>query len=253
MKRFLRVAALCALALLAAALPAFGAEADDRHIVVEVEALGKDQVEAVNNAWREAILQASGAFIDSKTELKDDQITERIISYSRGMVEKYEVVAADATRAGEGIYKVKIRAWVVRDLLRDGVKVATNKTAEMDVSMEDLAPPKEELDAAAIASQDARAVTRQAQAETGVELLSAMLARYNPADFIDSRMTGRVKLVPGKEEELCEVPLEVSFNQELYEKKFIPDLVQVLDQIATKKRDVTLTKQRDVLRRLANK
>lgn len=52
---------------------------------------------------------AAGNFIDSKTEVIDNKLTESIISYSCGLVARYEITAADDTRAAEGIYKLNMR------------------------------------------------------------------------------------------------------------------------------------------------
>ena len=67
--------------------------ADDKYVILDVEGEGANRNEAIEAAWLEGIRQAAGSFIDSKTELNDDKLTERIISYSRGLVEKYEIIS----------------------------------------------------------------------------------------------------------------------------------------------------------------
>ena len=52
---------------------------------------------------------------------------------------------ADEARSAEGIYTVRLKVWVESDLLRDGVKVAANKTAKVAFSKSDLQPEKEQL------------------------------------------------------------------------------------------------------------
>ena len=195
----------------------------------------------------------SGSFIDSKQELNNEELTERIISYSSGSIAKYEVTAADDTRADEGIYSVKLKVWVESDLLRDGVKVATNKTSRVAFSRSDLKPEKEELKVSEIENTDSMKDTNKANAESGVEALAAMPERYNPEDFINIKVVGKVTPVEGKEEEdLFQVLVELSFNEQLYNEAFIPDLKQVLDSISSKQKDVILTKQRDILRTISN-
>ena len=126
----------------------------------------------------------------------------------------------------------------------------------MSFRPDDLKPEKEELNPATIETTDAITKTKTENAGQGVELLSAMLERYNPEDFITFHVVGKVTPVQGKEdgkEDFVQVLVEVSFNDKLYNEAFIPDLKQVLDVIAAKKKDITLTKQRDVLRRISGR
>ena len=256
-KKFLSTAMLLTLLFSVSALSVSAAEnieTDGKYTVVTVESQGESRLEAIERGLVEALKLASGSFIDSKTELNDDDLTERIISYSRGSIAKYEVIMADDTKAEEGIYDVKLKVWVESDLLRDGVKVATNKTSKVAFKKEDLKPEKDDLKAAALENKDSMTETNKSNAASGVEALSAMLDRYNPEDFISIKVIGKVTPVKGKEaEDLCQVLVEVSFNDSLYNEAFIPDLKQVLDSISAKKKDITLTKQRDILRGIAGK
>ena len=227
--------------------------ANEQYVVIDAEGVGTDRASAMNSAWLEGIRQAAGAFIDSKTELNNDQITERIISYSRGLVEKYEVLSVDDSRVGEGIYKMKLRMWIVRDLLRDGTKHATAGSAEVSFSADDIErQKKEDIDARALEARNAQAETTKQKAQTAPELLSAMLERYKPEDFLSCYIPGKPKAVKGQQDKFT-LNVEITFNEKLYKEAFIPDLIQVLDQIAKSKKNVTLTRQKDQLRRLADK
>ncbi len=207
----------------------------------------------MDSAWLEGIRQAAGSFIDSKTELNNEQNTERIISYSRGLVEKYEILSVDDSRANEGLYKMKLRMWIVRDILKDGAKHATANTDEVSFSASDLKKPqKDDLDANALETRNAAAETAQRKAQTAPELLEAMLGRYKPEDFLSFYISGKPEAVKDKQDTFG-INVEISFNEKLYYEAFVPDLKQVLDQIAKSKKDVTLTKQREQLRNLKNK
>ena len=258
-KKFFCMAMLFALfislsAFSASASAADNIETDGKYTVVTVETQGENRLAAIEGGLVEALRLASGSFIDSKSELNNDELTERIISYSRGSISKYEVIMADDTKADAGIYNVKLKVWVESDLLRDGVKFAANNTSKVAFKKEDLQPEKDELKAAALENKDAMAATNKSNASSGVEALSAMLDRYNPEDFISIKVVGKVTPVKGKEaEDLCQVLVEVSFNDTIYNEAFIPDLKQVLDSIAAKKKDIPLTKQRDILRGIVNK
>ena len=250
MRKFFSVVLL----LCVIASPALSFETEGKNIIVDVTSTGENRLAAIEGGLVEALRQASGSFIDSKTELNNEELTERIISYSRGSIAKYEVTAEDTSKASEGLYTVKLRVWVESDLLRDGVQIAANKTSRVKFSPEDLAPEKPAVNPAEAQDNDKLAATNKNNASSGVDALSAMLERYNPEDFINIKVIGKVTPVKGKEaEDLCQVLVEVSFNDELYNGKFIPDLKQVLDTIAAKKKDITLTRERNNLRNISSK
>ena len=225
---------------------------DDKYIVVETDGQGATRLEAINAALLTAIRTAAGQFIDSKTELNNDELNEQIIAYSRGSVAGYDILSEDGSKADEGVYSVKVRVRVEREMIRDSVKTATNKTATVSFRPTDLKPEKEHLDPVTVQSTDAINTTNKGNEAQGAELLRAMLERYNPEDFITFRTVGKVTPVKDKED-FVQVLVEVSFNDKLYNEAFIPDLKQVLGQIAAKKKDITLTKQRDIIRRIRDK
>lgn len=229
--------------------------ADEQYIVLDVEGQGRNRSAAIEDAWLEGIRQAVGSFIDSKTELNNDKLTERIIAYSRGLVEKYEITGVDDSKAANGIYKLKMRVWVAKDLLKDGVNYATGEGTEIAFSAEDIkAREREALDAKAakeLESQNAKEKTGQDKAKKGAELLSAMLERYKPEDFLTYRIAGKPEPVKGKED-IFSVPIEVTFNEKHYYEKFVPDLEKVLDQVAAKNKKTVLMKQKNELRKLKN-
>lgn len=224
---------------------------DDSYVIVEAEGIGIDRASAMDSAWLEGIRQAARNFIDAKTELNNEQLIERIVSYSRGLVEKYEVLSVDDSQAG--IYKMKLRMWIVRDILWDGAKHAIAGSSEVSFSASDIRrQQKEELDAKTLEYRNAQAETAKLKAQTAPELLSAMLERYKPEDFLSCYIPGKPEAVKGQKDKFL-ISVEITFNEKLYKEAFIPDLLQVLDQIAKSKKSITLTKQRDQLRKLSDK
>lgn len=227
--------------------------AQDKYIVLDVDGEGKDRNSAIEAAWLTGIRQAVGSFIDAKTELNNDQLTERIIAYSRGLVDKYEVTGVDDSRASEGIYKVKMRIWIIQELLRDGADHASTNSASISFSAEDLIrKQKEELDAKALEARNAAAETAKMKAQTGADLLSAMLERYKPEDFLTCYIPGKPEPVKDKPD-LFRLNVQINFNNKLYKESFIPDLIQVLDQIASVKKNTMLVKYKNEFRNMAAK
>lgn len=64
-------------------------------IQVQAEGSGTSKLEATKNAWQEAVRQAVGVYMSSKTVVLDDDITESIAAYSRGQVDSYKVVKSE--------------------------------------------------------------------------------------------------------------------------------------------------------------
>ena len=247
MKRFLKLIFTAAF-LICICSSAFS---DDKYIVVDVEGKGKTRDEAIESAWLAGIRQAVGTFIDSKQELKDDKLTERIIAYSRGLVEKYEVTGVDDSRADRGIYSVNVRMWIVQELLRDGAQHASSGSAEITFSPNDIKRQKEELDAKSLEAPNAAEETSRKKAITGAELLGAMLERYKPENFLSCYIPGKPEPVKGKADTFT-LNIEVSFNGKLYSENFVPDLEQVLEQIAESKKNILMVKQKNELRTLSS-
>ena len=230
--------------------------ADDKYVILDVEGEGADRASAMDSAWLEGIRQAAGSFIDSKTELNDDKLTERIISYSRGLVEKYEIISVDDSKVSDGIYKLKMRMWIVKEILRDGTRHAIANSAEISFSASDLKKTKEdEINAAnanVLETHEIAAKTVKRKAQTAAELLEAMLDRYKPEDFLSCYIPSKPEAVKGKSD-VFNVNVELNFNEKLYKEAFIPDLIQVLDQIASVKKNTLLSKYKNELRDIASK
>ena len=70
---------------------------DDKTVTLITSGQGKTQDEAKQNALRNAIEQAFGAFISSHTEVVNDNLVkDEIISVSNGNIQKYEIISESA-------------------------------------------------------------------------------------------------------------------------------------------------------------
>jgi hypothetical protein len=82
------------LLLLACAFTITANAQDDKTVTLVVSGQGKTQDEAKQNALRNAIEQAFGTFISSKTEiLNDNLVKDEIVSVSNGNIQKFEVIS----------------------------------------------------------------------------------------------------------------------------------------------------------------
>ncbi len=226
--------------------------ADDKYVILDVEGEGANRSEAIEAAWVEGIRQAVGSFVDAKTELNDDQLTERIVQYSRAIVDKYEIMSVDDSKADDGIYKLKMRVWIVREILRDGARHATGGEAVISLTPSDFKKQREENSHKELENKNAAAITQQAKAKSAAEILEAMLDRYKPEDFLTCYIPGKPEPVKDKQDFFM-LNVEISFNEKLYKEAFVPDLIQVLDQIASVNKNTLLSKYKKELRDLAAK
>lgn len=248
MKRTEIFAAILLLVLIFCAT-SFAAD-DEKYVVLDVESEGATRSEAVEAGWLEGIRTAVGSYIDAKQELNNDQLTERIIAYNRGLVERSEIIGVDDSKAAQGVYKVKQRLWILRDALRDGAKHVTAGSAEISFSPEDVKRRREELNLKDLETKNASQETSKAKSQTGAELLSAMLNRYKPENFLTCYIPGKPEPVKDKPD-MFTLKVEISFNAKLYKESFVPDLEQVLDQISAVKKNGLLIKKKNELRNIA--
>ncbi len=84
---------------------------DDKTVTLVVSGQGKTQDEAKQNALRNAIEQAFGTFISSKTEiLNDNLVKDEIVSVANGNIQKFEVISE--VQIPSGNYATSLKATV---------------------------------------------------------------------------------------------------------------------------------------------
>ena len=102
---------------------------DKNRIVVEAEGIGPTKLEALQSAWMEAVRKGVGMFMTAKTEIVNDDITEKIVTHSRGQVNSYEVISE--TNGVDG-WVVKIKANIDKDILEETAQAVQSKSVAFD-------------------------------------------------------------------------------------------------------------------------
>lgn len=100
------------------------AEEIKEKIQVEAEGTGPTKFDALQQAWIAAVRNAVGMFMTSKTELNDDVLTEKIVTYSQGQVDSFKIL--EETQKN-GIYYTKIIANIDKDILQSAAKNSSQK------------------------------------------------------------------------------------------------------------------------------
>ena len=109
-------------------------EGDANIRVVTVEGVGVDVASAKTDAYREAVRQVVGAFVDSASLVSNDQLIEdKVITLSSAFVEKSEPLKE--TQDGR-LVRVRLRAHVRVNKLLDALR--TNEISRVEVDTESL-------------------------------------------------------------------------------------------------------------------
>lgn len=162
--RSLKIFALL-LALMMTPMGAWAA-GDEGRLTVLAEGSGATKLEALQQAWMEAVRKGVGLFLTSKTQAIDDDVTEKIVTHSRGQVDSYKVLSEVQEN---GIWTVGIEASIDKDILKE--TAAQGKTRKMA------------FDGTAVAArEDTQEKKRQSQAEILADALNdlnlASILRY---------------------------------------------------------------------------
>lgn len=107
--------------------------ADSEKITVEAEGSGETKIVALKEAWTDAVRKAVGMYMTSKSEVKTealaDNYTEEIAAYSRGQVNSFQILSENQAN---GLWTVKIRANVDKDVMQETVANATSVKVKVD-------------------------------------------------------------------------------------------------------------------------
>ena len=107
-----------------------GAEQDQSVRVVVAEGVGADVDSAKSDAYRQAVRQVVGAFVDASTMVENDKLIEdQVITLSSGFVEKAEPIGE--SKSG-GLVRIRVRASVRLTKLIDTLNANRIATASVD-------------------------------------------------------------------------------------------------------------------------
>lgn len=188
-------------------------------IQVQAEGSGTSKIEATKNAWLEAVRQAVGVYMSSKTVVLDDEITESIAAYSRGQVESYKVVKSEQNADG---WHIVILANIEKDVLQE----ETQKVSLMKQTLE--------FDGT---SNVANKITKEDKKKSASEVISSI----DRLDFKDS-LIYKAELREGKIEDkkIYYVRHYLGLDVKSYISK-LAKLTKTLDKVAKTKKKYYFT------------
>lgn len=177
---------------------------------VIVEGVGVSAEAAKKNAFRNAVGKVVGSFIENDTLIKNDKIIEeKLLEYSGGFVETFEIVSEGKDK--DGFFKVKLKA-----------KVAKQTVAEKLRSMK--------IDVKTVSGSNLKAQleTQETMKKDGGKLINSIMEEY--PKLWQAKQIGDPKIANGK----LALEIEVSVDREKY-LEWAEKLCKVLEKSADSK------------------
>lgn len=223
-------------AIISVAYLAFSSFAQDATIVkVMGRGVGTDKVEALKDAYRDAVERAVGLYVDAEQMMKNEELVkDQILTHSNAYIEKYDVVGE--TVAPNGLVTVKILAEV--------------KTQELAKKVSGSMPSiTTKLNTTMLKGFHAKVTTQGRRSEDGKALLDNALKDLDPVRQLVrvSLASTKPKIFNHKSNDnvvfLCYL-LRFELDRDLYKNEYMPCLQRVLAQVSTSKpKIVRLTKK----------
>jgi len=111
-------------------VPIAAQEQDSKVLTVIGRGVGLDPSSAETDALRSAVEQAVGLLLDAETILENDDVVEKILTYSGAYIEKFEVL--ETKKEDNGLIRVKVRAEVKKTQLEE--KLVEEKVIRAKIS-----------------------------------------------------------------------------------------------------------------------
>jgi hypothetical protein len=195
------------------------APASETRMVI-VEGVGTDVESARKDAYRNAVRQVLGTLVDSAMLVENDSlITDKVVMFSDGFVERVEPLPGGETREG-GLVRVRFKAFV-----RSG------KMVESLLKANELLPTRQKIKVADADSILARVVTLQ-ERKIGARDLFLAAAKGYPANCFQAEvfpLTDQNVRMNGDNVE-CDVRIKISARQKEYD-EFTKRLITYLESL----------------------
>ena len=210
-----------------AAIVAMGVASAQATEIVKVmgRGVGADKIEALKDAYRDAVERAVGLYVDAEQMMKNEELVkDQILTHSNAYIEKYDVVGE--TVAPNGLVTVKILAEVKS-------KTLTTKMAEvMPAMMYRLGGD--------LSAYHAKSTTVEKRNQDGAELLKEFLKDFDPLRSTIDFTLANPKIVVTERENQDNANVAINYlfkleiNQDRYFSDVVPKFREVLRQISIK-------------------
>ena len=159
---------------------------------VIIDGVGVSPEAAKKNAFRNAVSKVVGSFIENDILIKNDKIIEdKLLEYSGGFVETFEIISESKDK--DGLFKVKLKAKIAQQTVVE--KLRSMKIDVKSVSGSNL---KAQLD------------TQETMKKEGGKLINSIMEEY--PKLWQAKQMGEPKIANGK----LALQLEVSVDRDKY-------------------------------------
>jgi hypothetical protein len=159
---------------------------------VVIEGVGTSPEAAKRNAFRNAVSKVVGSFIENDILIKNDKIIEdKLLEYSGGFVETFEIISESKDK--DGLFKVKLKAKIAQQTVVE--KLRSMKIDVKSVSGSNL---KAQLD------------TQETMKKEGGKLINSIMEEY--PKLWQAKQMGEPKIANGK----LVLEIEVSVDRDKY-------------------------------------
>ena len=174
------------------AFPFLNAQETVKTEEVIADGVGVSPEAAKKNAFRNAVSKVVGSFIENDILIKNDKIIEdRLLEYSGGFVETFEIISESKDK--DGLFKVKLKAKIAQQTVVE--KLRSMKIDVKSVSGSNL---KAQLD------------TQETMKKEGGKLINSIMEEY--PKLWQAKQIGESKIANGK----LALQIEVSVDREKY-------------------------------------
>lgn len=200
-----------------------GGFCDDAEVVkMRGKGIGTTRMEALKDAYRDAVERAVGFYIDAEQMVKNEKLVkDQILTQSNAYIEKYEIVKENSV--ADGLVAVTILAEVRKRAL-------TRKLRDV--------MPSSAIDLSAV-SRDlhAQIVTKAKANDDALALVKNELSELRPCKLMKTTLATTKPIVESVEEDSSVVrlwyPVKFEVDATKYYKEFVPRWTRLLDQIKT--------------------
>ena len=209
-------------AIISVAYLAFSSFAQDATIVkVMGRGVGTDKVEALKDAYRDAVERAVGLYVDAEQMMKNEELVkDQILTQSNAYIEKYDVVRENAKT--NGLVEIQILAEVRK-------KVLSRKIS-------DVMPAITFALGGELRDAHAKITTIEKRNQDGAELLKEFLKDFDPLrSTLDLTLASPKMLIKESGDSGCITGyyfFQWEINQDRYFNDVVPKLREILRQVS---------------------
>ena len=182
------------------------------------EGVGSSADQALKDAFRNAVRQVVGAYVDAETLVKNDELVEdKILTYSNGFIKNFSEVEGSKKVQG-GIYRVKIKA-----VVETGSVIAKLKASNISIK---------EVDGKGLFAE---VVSKMDSEKDAAALLKKSFEGF-PRSCLKIEVMGEPKLLEKSDTKATVlIQIEVSVDPKAY-KAFSSKLQTVLEKLVSEKK-----------------